>query len=224
VQTPGAADSRVLRTSAKSASSAANLISLQCNLIRLQCNGSITFCSQKSEQNAAMQAADMKTRDSRSYKDIRRESAIFSHSTDLPYYECPYSLPCCELGAGDGQESNCAPTLKALRTVTAAAASASCGSAPGGCHRVGRRVTGLRKCDQLEVPPACWRLKILIRQRGGLSPYLWGSGCWLGRLPDTDRNGPMLHGAFLKPSKMRTTAVCIGRKDKRPQIRLLRLG
>ena len=60
----------------------------------------------------------------------------------------------------------CAPTLKALRTVTAAAASASCGSALGGCHRVGRRVTGLRKCDQLGVLPACWRLKILIRKRG----------------------------------------------------------
>jgi len=116
----------------------------------------------------------------------------------------------------------CAPTVKVLRTVTAAAASAFCGSALGGCHRDGRRVTGLRKCDLSGVLLACWRLKILIRKRGRVSPYLWGSGCWPGLLPGTDRNGPMPHGAFLKPSKMRTKAVCTGRKDARPQIQLSR--
>jgi len=42
-----AAVSRLLKTSAKSASSALNLVPLQCD-------GSITFCSQKGGQNAAM--------------------------------------------------------------------------------------------------------------------------------------------------------------------------
>lgn len=70
----------------------------------------------------------------------------------------------------------CAPTFKVLCSVTAAAASASCGSALGGCHRVGRHVTGLRKCDQLGVLLACWRLKILIRQRGGSLPVCGAAG------------------------------------------------
>jgi len=52
----------------------------------------------------------MNTRDSRSYSALRcRESAIFS---DSPYHECPYSLPCCVRGAGDGQESDARTNLQ----------------------------------------------------------------------------------------------------------------
>jgi hypothetical protein len=164
----------------------------------------------------------MNTRDSRSYSALRcRESAIFF---DSPYHECPYSLPCCARGAGEGQESD-------VRTNLQGAPLCDC------CCR--QRF--LRVCSWRVPPrwsPRDWfaemrsvgsaagllAIKDFDRAKGGLSPCLWGSGCWLGRLPDTDRNGPMLHGAFLKPSRMRMTAVCIGRKEARPKIRLLRLG